>query len=91
LRRVASGLMIDSVRSMAITTSRTRTSVISSARASRNRAVSAHALVWGVANYESLAVEGAEWTDLGWIRDEPYCAVSVDGSPTLFARTYHPS
>ena len=54
-----------------------------------------HAVAWGKCNWDSLRVEGAEWTGMqpipGTVTDEPYRAVTVDGFATLFARVWHPS
>lgn len=53
-----------------------------------------HAVAWGLANWESLTVEGAQWTGTEPIPGaaaEPYCSITVDGFATLFARTAHPS
>jgi hypothetical protein len=53
-----------------------------------------HAVTWGMANWDSLSVEGTEWTGMEPIPGataEPYCSVTVDGFTTLFARTAHPS
>jgi hypothetical protein len=53
-----------------------------------------HAIAWGVANWDSLAVEGSEWSAEGRIPGavgEPYCSVVVNDHKTLFARTHHPS
>ena len=53
-----------------------------------------HAVAWGLENWESLVVEGADWAETETIPGtvaEPYRAVTVDGFTTLFARTPHPS
>ena len=50
-----------------------------------------HAIVWGFGNWNSLAIEGEEWSEELRIPGtaEPYCKTS--GFRTLFARVYHPS
>jgi hypothetical protein len=50
-----------------------------------------HAVVWGVANWHSVAIEGEEWSEELKIPGtaEPYCPTS--GFTTLFTRVNHPS
>lgn len=53
-----------------------------------------HAVVWGYCNWNSLAVEGAEFTETKPIPDavsDPYCWITLDEHMTLFARVRHPS
>jgi hypothetical protein len=51
-----------------------------------------HAIVWGKKNWDSIKVDGANWTSekpIPGAREHPYCM--VDGHSTLFARVKHPS
>jgi len=52
-----------------------------------------HAIVWGMSNWCSLRVEGAEWIDKKAISGmaDPHRCVTLKSVPTLFARTSHPS
>lgn len=52
-----------------------------------------HAIVWGFMNYDSLMVDGADWSSEEHILDSDakFCHVTIDGHMTLFTWVRHPS